>query len=148
MNKEALLRLADKLEGVGPYKNKGPVPIHRFNMNWWCEDELVESKAKYNEKAKAVVAGLNLSCGSSACAAGWAGSDPWFRDRGFYTTLNGVTYKGHSDFDACEVFFDISRYETSVLFAGEEDEDPEDKAKEIRDFVNKKNREYNPLTGV
>jgi len=45
MNIERLQRLADKLEGVGPYKDVGPVPDHKFYMGSWYGDGAGTNKA-------------------------------------------------------------------------------------------------------
>lgn len=66
MNLEALERVADLLEGKGPYANQGPVPEEVFNMGQW-------------------------RCGSQGCACGWAASDKWFFDQGFTLHSKGQT---------------------------------------------------------
>src|SRR5687767_14355109 len=112
-NTVALLRLADKLEGKGPYEEVGPIPTKQFNMYIFV-DMVNLKKEQFNETVKSIVVAPNLPCGTSACAAGWAGSDPWFRKRGFYTTANdSVRYAPKkkswilSGFHAIEEFFQI-----------------------------------------
>jgi hypothetical protein len=100
MNTEALLRLADKLEGTGPYSEIGPVPREKFDMSSWC--------------------------GTAACAAGHACSDPWFIERGLKLEKTPEThapvpvyYVGRDaqlGFTALMFFFDISLEDASRLF--------------------------------
>ena len=61
-------------------------------------------------------------CGTSACAAGSAGLDPWFRSQGFKSVkshqnveyrVNGFTYTG---FGATEEFFGITDRDAGRLF--------------------------------
>ena len=67
MNTEALGRLADKLQGSGPYPL--PIPSSQFSMlSWQAPDD---------------------TCGSAVCALGWAATDPWFNARGFAMTSRG-----------------------------------------------------------
>lgn len=79
------------------------VPEQKLNMGTWCDDE--------------------AECGTVACAAGWAGMDPWFVERGFRTSLkgNGVAlYVGNSawrmDYDACRDFFGADDDEAEHIF--------------------------------
>ena len=67
MNSEALIRLADLLEGKGPYEEQGPVPDDVFDMEIWGED--------YEKLGTG-------ECGFAGCALGWATTDRWFKERG------------------------------------------------------------------
>ena len=97
--KEALLRLADKLEGTGPYSEIGPVPSKEFDMNTWA-------------------------CDTAACAGGHACSDQWFIDRGLslkeYDVHFGPRliphYRGCEGFDALALFFNIRPEDSVWLF--------------------------------
>ena len=75
MQKERLNRLADKLEGVGAYKEVGPVPKHKFDMKYlYC----VRQGGDYTNLAH-----FNPDeCKTAACALGWAEVDPWFVKEG------------------------------------------------------------------
>jgi hypothetical protein len=127
INKTALIRLADKLEGIGPYKKDGPIPRERFNMFTWTGNEV---KLKDDKVLP------NLPCGTAACACGWAGSDPWFRRRGFYTVYNSIKYNGDMDFSAAEKFFKISYDVADKLFSHSEDnKTPKQVAKNIRKYI-------------
>lgn len=125
MNTEALLRLADKLEGKGEYLK--PVPQSEFNMSDW-------------------------RCGTAACAIGHAGTDPWFIKRGFsmasskflpggapfYKDQYGIVYRGWM---AVYKFFDfpddsgaLRLFEPSY-YSKKKDMTPTNVANRIRAFV-------------
>jgi len=76
---ERLIRLADKLEGVGPYKEVGPVPDKKFDMKYlW---------SKKKGGGIILLKDFNPSeCNTAACALGWAATDPWFEENGSYYT--------------------------------------------------------------
>ena len=60
-----------------------------------------------------------MTCGTTACACGWAGMDPWFRRRGFKTKKQGgydVCYKSYTGIWATRIFFDLTRNEGQWLF--------------------------------
>jgi len=63
-----------------------------------------------------------MTCGTKACACGWAGSDPWFMERGFKTRRRdgvaeyNIFYDIHEGREAAQVFFGISRVDFSHLF--------------------------------
>lgn len=68
-HKNRLIRIADMLEGRGPYADVGPVPDHKFDMQYlYC----------------AFAGGIEIvsqifnprKCKTAACALGWAKSDP------------------------------------------------------------------------
>ncbi len=64
-------------------------------------------------------------CGTTACAAGWAGFDPWFRRRGFKTVRDGGGYSicvkrgpfSEYAYTACSIFFQIGEAHTHKLFS-------------------------------
>lgn len=81
MNKEALLRLADKLDGSGEYAKVGPVPEENFDMSvFWAAPD--NSWSTYDRWAEGTENGTVLSCGYAACALGWAAADPYFQALG------------------------------------------------------------------
>jgi hypothetical protein len=149
INKIALLRLADKLEGKGPYIKDGPIKKSRFRMDTWIETSNVQMQ--FNKNLGKDVVLPNLTCGTSACAAGWAGSDPWFRKRGFFTGPDfGVCYvkyneatdkhDKHYDFLGVMMFFDIPNYEDAkYLFFpySSYEQTPNAVAMRIREYVRK-----------
>jgi len=146
---EALLRLADKLQGVGPYANEGPIPASRLHMNVWLN-------LRHPTPTVISIHGLkvikeNFPCGTAACACGWAGSDPWFRKRGFFTGPDfGVCYvkyneatdkhDKHYDFPGVMMFFGIPNYEDAkYLFFpySSYEQTPNAVAMRIREYVRK-----------
>ncbi len=75
MNKQRLLRLADKLQGVGAYDEIGPVPLRKFEISQWAADMKAGARIEFED--------FNPDrCNTAACACGWAGSDPWFKRHG------------------------------------------------------------------
>lgn len=125
INAEALIRLADKLEGKGPYTT--PVPEDAFDIRLW-----------HTENSR-------RSCGYVACACGWAATDAWFISRGF---VLGGRYKTHPCYgehygsEAIEAFFHITAEEALHLFypAGYDFRKPTqfEVAARIREFVARK----------
>lgn len=67
-----LIRLADKLEGKGPYAAVGPVPPHKFDMRYIAQKH--QGGREINH-----VSFDPEHCNTAACAIGWAKSDPWFK---------------------------------------------------------------------
>lgn len=140
MNKqstERLLRMADKLDGVGPYDK--PIPKELFNMDIW-----------------------NV-CQTAGCAIGHAAIDPWFKRRGlslgptddsignyglpnswlerfFGKVLYSPTYDSNIGFFAVAEFFGIEYFEAELMFNNTNyKSNPQAKtvAKRIRRFVEK-----------
>jgi hypothetical protein len=108
MNKEALLRLADKLDGIGPYTTVGPVPREVFDLLRW-------------RGAK------REACGTPGCAIGHACMDPWFNERGLgwdewglypclYNVTGGNFIRVTSNWNAIKRFFDVPLRHTHFLF--------------------------------
>lgn len=109
MNTEALIRLADKLDGVGPYADVGPVPPDKFEMTEWFRWSVLGPNIDPN------------GCGFAACAMGWACTDPWFQERGL--RAHPMRYKmlpfvnDDQGFDAASKLFSISPAESEWLFS-------------------------------
>lgn len=81
-----LIRLADKLEGKGPYAAVGPVPAHKFDMLNVAQEHrggLGISTDKFNPK----------KCKTAACALGWAFSDRWFQRTGLDFGVDNETWQ-------------------------------------------------------
>ncbi|MBY0561490.1 hypothetical protein [Hyphomicrobium sp.] len=80
---ERLLRVAEKLHGTGPYADAGPIPHRKFDLSQWGT-----YRGRYEHPLLPVaqfIARLNdaeTDCGTTACACGWAMTDPWFNERG------------------------------------------------------------------
>jgi hypothetical protein len=126
-----LLKLADFLETV---------PRKHFNYNRWVGDG-------WDGESTDLV-----SCGTTACALGWAATMPAFRRLGLRLYrdpegMDGVCLKAAGDpyngspiyaADAAEEIFAVQGNEFDYLFTpseGEEDATPKQVAKKIRRFV-------------
>ena len=115
-HRERLLRLADKLEGKGPYADVGPVPVKKFDIS----DTLEGNDPN--------------DCGFSACAVGWAIIDPWFKKR-------GLIWHGVWSAKGAQQFFGIANPDVDYLFMPESyrppryNPRPATVAKRIRTFV-------------
>ena len=66
-----------------------------------------------------------MTCGTTACACGWAGTDPWFRRRGFKTEkyhyhpegpIYYVSYQGSCGMEAVRKFFGLNLATSHHLF--------------------------------
>ena len=99
MSDERLLRLADKLQGVGAYAEVGPVPNKKFDLSYFIDGD---------EKP--------ADCGFVACACGWAYFDPWFMRRKIHECFANMADKPEwNDWRAAD-FFGIHEYEAARLF--------------------------------
>lgn len=74
-HKQRLVRLADKLEGVGPYAEVGPVPTRKFDMLFLFAYARGDNETRAHHFDP-------LKCTTAACACGWAISDSWFNAKG------------------------------------------------------------------
>lgn len=131
MNAERLLLLADKLDEVHALTPK------QFNYNHWVGRD-------WQGKS-------DLSCGTQACALGWATTIPEFRALGLKLVGSSYSFQGHveldtrdnsiprNDFDAAVEVFNITSSQAYYLFAPEEnkeaDVDAAYVAHKIREFV-------------
>lgn len=127
-----LLRLADFLDTL---------PSKRFDFNTWVGDDW---------KGKP-----DLSCGTTACALGWAATIPAFRKRGLRLTMRGgyadVLYENYTwSLNSGAAFFNLSLKEARHLFTNDGmynglNLDPSAKqvAHHIRKFVAKRKEETN-----
>lgn len=104
-----------------------------FNLAAWLEIE-----NGYDEWDPAVVKAFNEDlanspltiphqCGTTACAIGYMGLDPWFRDQGMQTTRTGelifleqvpdsVSHRTYYNWGAVEKMFGISEDDAEYLF--------------------------------
>lgn len=101
MKKRRLLALARKLYTV---------PAKRFDLSSWVGCDWRGAK--------------DLSCGTSACALGWATTIPHFRRLGLRLVPSNiadrvarVTFNDRYNFDAACELFDISRDTAELLFS-------------------------------
>lgn len=161
---DALLRVADLLEGKGPYKNKGVKP-ENFDMGVFARtaspnEEYIQLNPK-SEAAKTL--GDTYvpvkQCGFAACACGHAGLDKWFRQRGFKVELSVIdgnyyqelTYKGEIGFEAAQAFFGLSEQEAEHLFMDRNAKTQNTRsavAARIREFVKNKKAEQKKMASV
>jgi len=87
-----------------------------------------------------------MTCGTTACACGWAGTDPWFRRRGFKTEKEpyhfeganySVSYRGFDGMDAVRKFFGVDFATSSFLFVKDSSRDGSKRAviRRLRRFL-------------
>lgn len=133
------------------------VPRERFNYSTWTGEDW---KGKQD-----------LSCGTTACALGWAATMPCFRRLGmqlepinfpwpsqdsFMDKENGtegmVTLKGqdtNNPFEVAQIIFGLSDDDAEFLFSpqgyGEDRATPKQVAKKIENYVAKRERMGNPV---
>lgn len=113
MNTEALLQLIRVMEEV----RDTPILAENFNLgNWYAGSAANFSFLKKGDfKVKAATSG------TICCAAGYAGLDTWFRERGFigrswsisFFISNKPEYYG---IDAIRAFFEITYEDSSTIF--------------------------------
>lgn len=120
MNIEAFEQLIRVLEEV---KAKYP---ESFSLSNWVETELsYDSQLSdvADENPDTPLTELVVSCGTTACACGWAGMDKWFLDKGFRFNLSDGdmlfdTEQGEEyGWGAVSKFFDISHDMADYLFS-------------------------------
>ncbi len=92
---DLLLRLCDKLEKL---------PRSRFDYSTWVDTEKWKGK-------------VDLSCGTTACALGWATTIPSIRKQGLkLSRIGSVLCKGGYAELAASIAFGISNEDASFLF--------------------------------
>jgi len=118
MNRERLRILADHLPSV---------PRKHFLMASWAVTPGSGRKKKLLKDGYIA----EVECGTAACAAGWACSIPTLREAGLRITGKGifgetvVQYHDLKGFEALAEFFDISIYQSRILFSPSHyDQDP------------------------
>lgn len=86
------------------------------------------------------------NCGTTACACGYAGLDPWFRKEGFITDETGnVTFGVFESWGAVEKFFGLTEVEGVSLFSRysyEETITPSDVIVRIAQMIQTEEPEY------
>jgi hypothetical protein len=118
MNIERLQTLASFLRGV---------PKEHFNLETWRYDNAENSVCVNDEQLTS-----SLSCGTTACAVGWACSIPEFQEQGLayrgntpsylsVATPNGgpPVFNFYESWEAVMEFFGIDYYMAEHLFLGE-----------------------------
>lgn len=127
MNVEALRRLAELLENVQRHQDLSQKRV--FDLSCWLNDDsylttqVDETEAVLKAPPEARVETLFSSCGTTACAAGFAGLDPWFISQGFsidkhtqplYVDPEGNKFHG---WDAIYEFFELDYGQAQHLFS-------------------------------
>ena len=97
MNAERLLKVCEVLSKV---------PAKKFDLAIWIDRD----RDNYGKG----------TCGTVACAIGWAAQDPWFKRRGLrlneYDLPKVRGFDNTPTWDAISAFFDIDVYEVQYLF--------------------------------
>lgn len=106
-----------------------------FNMRWWV---LHNGDSKGVAKQHGLGGGITkqklLSCGTAACAAGWAATIPQFKRAGFKMEMD--EFGRLSPAIAPDDFFDINAIQVDQLFSGSNvDETPRAWAKRAKELV-------------
>lgn len=101
------------------------VPRRRFDYSTWIGEDWKGAQ--------------DLSCGTTACAMGWAATMPEFRRLGLRLDEGVPSLDGNGDgFDAAQELFGLELSESIDLFApddGEANATPKQVAKKIEQFV-------------
>ncbi len=88
-----------------------------------------------------------MTCGTTACACGWAGTDPWFRRRGFKTEKRqygyNVLYREFDGMGAVRKFFGLDLGTSHHLFLYESGKDGSKRAviRRLKAFI-KRQKEF------
>lgn len=124
MNEKRLLKLAAVLKTV---------PSKHFDMMaCWVAGEDIESAQSFGAKGL----GTPKTCGTTACAMGWACTVPEFKRAGLKMQGFEPHFKNACGFTAAEKFFDISENDAAFLFGAEnEGITPKQEAARIIKFV-------------
>jgi hypothetical protein len=126
-----LTKLADFMEKLPASANK------HFHMGSYVDHNGEGHKHKIPTTPKP--ADL-LSCGTTACAAGWAACVPAFKKAGYRmrTTKYGSypCFKRDAETSALSSFFDLDEYDVLTLFGGmNDDRTPKQWAKRCRQYI-------------
>lgn len=115
----------------------------RFDLESWFSGEAVEDGTDWKDGR------LVPACGTTACACGFAGLDPWFNAQGFelratkdkvlHTTIaHTIAYKDKTHWEAVRAFFGVRQYDAEMLFGEESYRDgarPIDVIQRIESFL-------------
>jgi hypothetical protein len=131
MNREALEQTVRVLEDVIRYKlnfsletfvgvnvDYGDGDIENIGLGRYTGGEAKEASDKFYaamEKEQFLL--IPHNCGCTACATGYAGLDPWFRERGFMTEKDGrVMFNDERGWSALTEFYDLDEFAAEYLF--------------------------------
>lgn len=128
INKTALIKLADLLHTVEFIQEREGKRI--FSLDEWIQDPFaIDTRPRdtnVQDEAQVVirapegqrVEALTHTCGTTACAVGFAALDPWFNKRGFKMDIEGSpVFKFHIGWEAVHTFFGIKPSEAHHLFS-------------------------------
>lgn len=115
MNKERLLKLADRLEKI---------PEVKFDLRDWIDDDINPDLVEKHTNEFGDVA-LEGFCGTVACVLGHAAFVPEFRELGLTANIyqgvvycpDGIKHNAKTNLDAGMKFFDLSYQHAAVIFA-------------------------------
>lgn len=102
-----------------------PELSERFDLRTWFDTYSANGRQHMEAQFESEEDTLSIphNCGTTACAVGYAGLDPWFREQGFTTADDGsVTFKTHyghrsTSWNAVEEFFNISEHRAEYFFS-------------------------------
>ena len=97
----------------------------RFDLRTWFDTYASNGRQHLQAQFESAEDKVSIphNCGTTACAVGYAGLDPWFREQGFTTDAQGgVNYESQggriiSSWNAVECFFDISEHRAEYFFS-------------------------------
>ena len=128
-----LTKLAEVLRVLKQVSEKQEL-TESFNLRDWMDGESVdeevleaqEAEFKEADQKGATLIHIPHKCGTTACAVGYAGLDPWFRARGLKTdNYGGISYHRRIQHEGLDIsggwhgviqFFECTGTEARVLF--------------------------------
>lgn len=121
-----LTKLADFMDALPPSARK------HFDMSGWLQHEGKD----HHQFGSFIEPEYPLTCGTTACAAGWAATIPSFRKAGFKMLVGKNNY---GNWPLIHSFFDINADDSEELFAynatNEMNKTPGQWAKHCRKFI-------------
>lgn len=92
--------------------------LEHFSLDHWTEGVRLPSTQGPNSNPKDYKYKVVNSCGTTACACGFAGLDSRFREQGFLLTVGGTpVFSVHaSGWNSIATFFDVDRQVALRLF--------------------------------
>lgn len=133
--KRRIMKLIEFMEGLPPKANK------HFDMGMWCTHE--DDSHSHLIRGDAFEQKDIMACGTSACAAGWAATLPYFKRLGLELRWGGYDAALHVNgkpvipgSKALARVFDVGGAQTYALFSGaNEDRTPKKWAKRARELI-------------
>jgi len=126
-NYEALQQLVRVLRKVAKTEPPGRFQMDVFYHHNTANHSKVAGMSDATISRTPVHKLFTTNCGTSACVAGWAASDPWFIKRGLQLEVASIygdqisampTYKKSTMFSALELFFRIDDNTATYIFGG------------------------------